>query len=286
MNLKTITNVSMAVLTVALMSGAPAALAANVNVNDANAITGSNSSNTNTRAITDDAILRVDNFAHALNALFLDLHNGGNDLNNNTTVAGFSSGNIIAAGTVVTNLNATPVLAAGVSLPNIVTGSFSNGTTGANSENSNVLTVDTNRVTTIDNHASLHNSIGVDVSTGHNDINNNTTVGPVSLGGAAVSLSLVNGANSGAAALMPVSAAPSVVNVSGGNSTTGASSENSNTTTVSNNAVTSIDNTAHIDNHAHIDVGTGGNDINSNTTVGPVSTGDVLVNLSFVNSAN
>ena len=270
---------------IAMTSGP--ALAANVSVGGSNLITGANSSNQNTYTVSDDSSLMLDNLASSLNSLNLNLSNGHNLLANNTTVGGFSTGNLNATGTFNTNLNTTPVLVAGSTLtPSSVTGLFNNNTTGFSSINDNTLNVNNNRTTHINNSADINNTIGINATTGFNSILNNTTVGPVSLGGANIGLSVNNTANQGAASSLLLPSAPSSVTVTGGNGTTGANSQNLNDVNVNNMSDTSVNNTSTINNQATLTANSGGNFIGANTTVGPVQTGGVTANLSFTNSAN
>ena len=287
MNILTISKTvgsSLTALGIVAMASAPA-FAANVSVGGSNSITGANSSNDNSYSVYNDAMLSIDNLASSLNSLGLDLSNGGNVLSNNTTVGGFSSGDINAIGAFTTSLNTNPVLAMSAMDPSNTTGIFRNGTTGANSLNSNSLNVSNEQNTSITNLADINNAIGLDVSTGGNVVTDNTTVGPVSFGGANIGLSVNNSANRSAGSML-VPSYPSNVTVSGGNDTTGANSSNTNTVAVNNDQNTTVSNTSTITNTADISASTGGNVIDSNTTVGPIHTGGVTANLSFTNSAN
>jgi len=266
-----------------MLLGGSASAAADVDVDAGNDTTGANSENKNDTILNLDEEVEIDNWAHADNDLDLELENGDNDVDSNTTVDSFTSGDISLAGTFMTALNSTDFDLGFVGGTD-VNADFGNDTTGASSINKNYLTVNHDAELEIDNDAWIDNDIDLEIETGDNDFDSNTTIGDIHIGGADIELNVSNTANTGSVDLPAFG--PTTVDVSGGNSVTGANSLNTNTSAVNEELEIEIDNDAHIDNDVDVDVDSGDNDITSNTTVGDVRTGDIRVNLNFTNTAN
>lgn len=148
-----------------------------------NDTTGSSSDNTNSLDVTRDMNVDVTNSADINNDINADLNSGDNNTNRNTTVGDVSTGDIDFSVTVDNMANQN---AGDVQLPDMgstdVNGDFTNDTTGANSDNSNTVTVDDSADINITNDATVDNNLDITGDSGHNNTNRNTTVGDVSTG--------------------------------------------------------------------------------------------------------
>ncbi|MBI2590116.1 hypothetical protein HYW32_03810 [Candidatus Berkelbacteria bacterium] len=273
-----------AVAAVALMSGAGSAWA-DVDLSAGNDITGPDSVNRNDFDITDDLDLDIDNDADADNDIDLDADSGDNTIDSNTTVGDFEGGDIEVEGEFVTELNTGEVMLGDMELGD-VDADFSNDTTGPNSDNRNTLDIDRTADIDVDNDADIDNDFDVDVDTGGNDITNNTTVGDIETGDFEMELTVENTANMGASQVTLPSMGDQDVDADFSNDTTGPNSVNRNTLDVDNTLNVDVDNDADVDNDLDVDVDSGDNTVDSNTTVGDITTGDVSINFSFTNILN
>ena len=69
---------------------------------------------------------------------------------------------------------------------------FTNDTTGANSSNSNTVTVTDDIDVNIDNTANVDNTLDVTGDSGNNDVRRNTTVGDISTGSQSYNFTFTN----------------------------------------------------------------------------------------------
>ncbi len=273
-----------AVSAVVLMSGAGSAWAS-VDVSGENDTTGFNSTNRNNYDISDSVDLDVDNSATVTNTPSVTANSGGNDVNNNTTVDDVMGGDIDVEGEFTNELNSADM---DLSLDSFgdVSADFTNGTTGSNSDNRNVLDVNRDMDITVRNSATIRNDIDADLNSGDNRTNNNTTVGDVETGAIDFSVTVDNKANQNAGSIKLPDMGSMDVNGDFANDTTGANSENRNTVNVNDSADITVRNNATVRNDLDINGDSGHNDVNRNTTVGNVKTGDQRYNFTFTNILN
>ncbi|MBI4032457.1 hypothetical protein HY374_01995 [Candidatus Berkelbacteria bacterium] len=273
-----------AVAAVALMGGAGSAWA-DIDLEGSNDTTGFDSTNENTYTIDDTVDLDLVNDATADNLVDLTVDSGGNDVNENTTVGDVEGGDIDIEGEFVTELNNAELELDDMELGD-VSADFSNDTTGADSTNENTLDLTRDLDVDITNDAEITNDFTMDITTGGNDTNRNTTVGDVSTGDVDMNIEVENAANQSMADMTWPSMGSSDVDADFSNETTGADSTNTNTATITDTRTVTVTNTATVDNDLDLTVDSGGNDTNRNTTVGDVSTGDVSIDFSFTNVLN
>ncbi|MFA7254240.1 MAG: hypothetical protein WC107_06855 [Patescibacteria group bacterium] len=163
-----------------------------------------------------------------------------------------------------------------------------NTTTGPFSDNSSIFT--TNRVwdVAVLNDQAIARSFGVDVTSGNNAVAENTTVAGELTGDVDVAIMGDRGFGMG---LFPfVNLNPmtngSSVSVTGGNGLTGPNSLNENQVNASQFAALNLVNSSSIANTVNFVANTGNNITSSNTTVGPVISGDVTATADFSNRLN
>ncbi|OQA04929.1 MAG: hypothetical protein BWY68_00051 [bacterium ADurb.Bin400] len=178
---------------------------------------------------------------------------------------------------------------AGVSLASLDAESL-NDTTGPYSHNENEIEIESDIEIDIENDAEVKNWIDLWLNTGKNDIERNTSVEDISTGDIEVEFDFQNEANVGSVAQGSGSVLGNLffddLDVFLGNRLTGPYSHNENEVKVENDVEIDIENDAEIDNDIDIDANTGKNDIERNTLVGDVETGDIEVELSIENEAN
>lgn len=273
-------------LGVLLVGGAAAAFASGtVDVTGSNSTTGPSSINSNTHSIDNDTHVTVSQTGSADNHTHVTVNSGNNHVDHNTTVAGFSTGDVTVMGSLDNSINTSnPVIVSDLG-SNDVTATFSNDTTSSHSKNENKLTVSNDTNVNVTNTARIDNNVTANLSNGNNHIDHNTTVGNVSTGDTNFSLTSTNVANSTPVDLSGLNGGSSVT-VSGGNNKTGENSSNKNTTTVNNDTNVTVRNSATIDNNFNVTTNSGGNSVNNNTTVGDISLGGANVSLDISNSAN
>lgn len=272
-----------AIAALALLGGAGSAWA-DVDLSAGNSTTGSGSTNDNTFDIDDTVDVDVDNTADADNTVDLTVDSGDNTVDSNTTVGDFEGGDIDIEGEFMTELNESDLELDDLEMGD-VSADFSNDTTGADSDNDNTLDLDRTLDVTVTNDADIVNDITADLSSGSNDFLSNTTVGDISTGDIEMNLDVESVANQGATEL-DLSGLGGDVDLDFENDTTGADSDNDNTATITDTVTVDVTNTATVDNDLDLDVDSGGNTVDSNTTVGDVSTGDVSIDFSFTNILN
>lgn len=173
-----------------------------------------------------------------------------------------------------------------------------NDQTGPNSENQNSLTNETDVNINETNNANIDNNLEIDLSSGENNINQNSVVGSLETGsiegtinvlnvgnstlgeGSSVGTQTIDGSNTNEIVLGTTTNRASL------NTTTGPNSSNTNLMD-SNNFVTIVtENNASADNVIDIDANTGDNTIYGNTKVGNIETGDITLGVNLINILN
>lgn len=249
-----------------------------------NETTGYDSNNENLLEVLNDGDKTVDNLADILNELFLDANTGDNEQNMNTTAGDLDTGDVSGTFGIANWANTAGGDSNGGGLDVDVTST--NDTTGADSDNTNTVTIDNSGEKTVENDADIDNDINVDANTGGNTQNSNTTAGDLETGNVDVDTEIVNVANTGTCC---PNGGDTEVSADLTNETTGYNSENHNTVEVINDGDQTVENDADITNELDVDADTGNNEQNMNTTGGDVDTGDVSINFgssTTVNSSN
>lgn len=273
-------------VSIALLAGVGFA-DASVNLDALNGTTGARSENI-TRVNADNSFwLDSINNMRARNNQNVTVDAGHNRLNENTTVLGQRIGDV----NVDVAFSSPTIANDGINLTGI--NSAANGTvdftgsnliTGANSENRNTVNADRTTRINLENNARINNDSNLRLNTGNNRISRNTTVGDVTSGDVTATVSydnsgsanLMSGINLGDLSQGDVSATFS-------NDTTGFNSENRNTLNADSRTNIRVENNSTVTNRLNANVNTGSNDVNENTTVGDVTTGDINLSFSAIN---
>ena len=161
-----------------------------------------------------------------------------------------------------------------------------NGTTGANSENENTYEIDSEVEIEIESSAEVDNDLEIDVETGGNDVDQNTSVEDFTTGSIDGAIEVSNDLNTAEIVLSSADFGASDVDVDFKNHLTGSSSENENKVEIDQETEVSIENRADIKNDIDLDLSTGHNDVDHNTVVGDVTTGDIEIRGEVSNTAN
>ena len=165
----------------------------NITATSSNAITGANSENTNIIDSSQNFRLNVDNQARVQNDSFMRLDTGNNRTNRNTTVGDVSTGEIVGMTNFSNGSVNNPL--SNIDFSGLNTGTvsadFSNGTTGFNSTNENILDANSEVDINIENNSTIENDFEVWANTGGNDTNENTTVGDVTTGSVTIDMSAI-----------------------------------------------------------------------------------------------
>lgn len=162
-------------------TGVAASNVANVNVTGVNHITGPRSENTNTYRINNSASVNVKNTADIDSTTVVDSRTGNNTQNRNTKGGSITTGGTDVTVNHITKANNGTAAATASSVVD-VDANFKNDTTGPNSDNDNVLTVDNTSTTKVVNEADVDNVTVVDARSGNNDSSNNTEGGSIETG--------------------------------------------------------------------------------------------------------
>ena len=160
-----------------------------------NSNTGADSNNANTVDGTRTINFTVVNDGTVTNDFDVDLNTGGNTISNNTTVGDIATGDIVfeAAIESVVNEGATEIeLGEAFDSSSIES---SNSNTGAGSLNDNSVTVTDTQNTTVTNTGNVSNVFALNVNTGGNTIERNTTVGDIRTGSITVAVNVENRVN-------------------------------------------------------------------------------------------
>lgn len=166
-----------------------------LNTNFDNATTGANSENRNSVNVTNRNSTDMRSTANVRNTSNLNLNSGGNTANENTTLGGQSSGNVLGNVQFSNKANPGGAMTSGTGESSSVSVSGGNSRTGFNSMNTNRTIVDNSVTTTVRNDANINNSIDINANTGGNDVSRNTTVGGVNSGDVSLDLTTSNMAN-------------------------------------------------------------------------------------------
>lgn len=173
------------------------------------------------------------------------------------------------------SVSAAIVLVAGISLAyaNVDFDSF-NDLTGPNSENRSFVEADRDIDVDLENDLDFDNDYDADVVTGENEVEENTEVGDIEGGDIDVSVSTFDGDFADFGFILP-DIDLGDISVDAGNSITGPNSLNVNEVFADQDVDLRLDNRIDIDNDVDFDAVTGFNEIEENTIVGDVRSGDV-----------
>lgn len=159
-----------------------------------------------------------------------------------------------------------------------------NDTTGPNSENENSWDIDHEVEFEIENDVMVDNENCFEVDTGNNSVSDNTEVEDISTGDIWGEIVVENDFGGDDIELMSFD--PFDVDVDLENDTTGPNSENINDFDLDISHDIDISNNADIDNNLNLWANTGNNEVEHNTIVGDVDTGDVRFDIETKNIAN
>lgn len=165
-----------------------------VNSTSNNHLTGANSTNTNTTAVTASGDSTTTNVATLTSSSYVDAETGNNSQSQNTTAGSLTSGSI-AAGTTVINSANNGSSVGPTAGSTTVTGNTSNDTTGSNSTNTNTVAVTQSGDTTVTNVATADTTSSVDADTGDNSQSQNTSGGDVTSGDVSIDFGVINDLN-------------------------------------------------------------------------------------------
>lgn len=260
---------------------------ASVNSDFTNDTTGSNSENTSEQNSDMEYDINVDSHSSLENDTEVSVETGNGEIENNTMVEDYQTGDIEADINFDNELNGSDSIDWDFGdLFGSVHFNASNELTGYNSENENEINVDREVNIDIENCASISNDIDFDANTGDNEVENNTVVGDIETGDINISSDISNVANGNASMIDLGDIAGNDISADFTNDTTGSNSENENTINAETEVDVNIDNHANIHNEYEIDTNTGDNEIENNTSVGDIKTGSVRINITGVNQAN
>lgn len=268
---------------VVLTLGGGAALAS-VDLSGSNDTTGPNSENENEWEVESDVDIEVDNNVDSDFDIYADVHTGHNDFEHNTEIGDIETGSVMGEVVVENELNSSSW---DWELPEVgdVDIEFGNSITGPYSENQNKVDIDWDADIDVDNCAEIDNDFHIYPTTGKNNVEHNTVVGDVRTGDIEMNGSVKNMVNSnGAEMILP--SMGSNVSIEMSNDTTGPNSENENEVDIDSDLDIDISNRADIDNHIRLEADSGTNDVEHNTVVGDIRTGDISFDWSVVNKAN
>jgi hypothetical protein len=254
-----------------LFTAAPV-MAAEFETNGDNITTGADSDNENEFEVETEVEVEVDNEAEVDNESDVDAETGDNDVEENTNAGDLETGTIDATGTWENTANA------GASLLGVDDGGlsgsadFMNEETGADSDNENELDVDHEVELELENFADFWNELDFEADTGDNDIEENTNVGETETGDAALTIDVINEANSDSG-FAGSDLGWLDLSLTGENKTTGADSDNENEFDIDSEVDIEVDNEAEVDNEFDVEIETGDNDVERNTNAGDLKTG-------------
>jgi len=272
---------------IVLMTGVGLAYA-DVNVSSGNDTTGANSENW-TRIFTDRSwISNLENNLRLNNDIFACLNTGENEIERNTVVgADPSTGDISVTADLLnpsSGFGSFFDFGFGMENDNIdVTGM--NEVTGAFSRNINDIRANNSFRLNVENNARIDNVLDLSLNTGRNEIMRNTEVGDVQTGSIDANVSIDNSMTSDPTSMLGGLdlSNGSDITADFSNGTTGFNSINENTLRADSSVNIDLENNAQIDNNFRVEANTGHNNIDENTVVGDVMTGDINVDLSVAN---
>lgn len=160
-----------------------------------------------------------------------------------------------------------------------------NDTTGADSVNQNSVSTSSKIQVSETNTTDVTNRTTFNFSTGGNLVRENTTVGDVTTGDIAIEYTAQTQTDNSPSILASLpSQQPQDVTAT--NNNTGASSSNSNQINTSKSIDITQSENSTVVNEANLVASTGKNKIERNTTVGDITTGDIVARVNFVTDIN
>jgi hypothetical protein len=250
-----------------------------------NSTTGNRSQNTSSYTVRNTSDSRTSSLSFLDNYANLVANSGVNRVNGNTTADSAGSGDVSVAGGFVNDVNSGALAMPSMVDDNTTTIDTGNSETGNRSRNTNNTTVSNTVRNTTNNFATIDNNVRMNLNSGVNRSNGNTTLGNVSSGDVFAGITLTNSANSGASSAATMGS-NSTTTIDAGNHTTGANSINTNSANVTNSTTTSVNNTARIDNNVSVNANSGHNTTSHNTTVGNAGSGNISLTFGATNTAN
>lgn len=162
--------------------------------------TGADSVNTNTVTTTNDLTATLTNNATVTNDFTFHLNTGNNSITNNTTVGDITTGDIDVQLKAETKVNEVDQQQVDALLNSLNTNDgtsiqSTNSNTGSNSQNNNQTTVTHTSTVQIQNNMNVNNTLSLDLNTGNNTIEDNTTVGNISTGDISVIATILTEGN-------------------------------------------------------------------------------------------
>lgn len=162
-----------------------------------------------------------------------------------------------------------------------------NSQTGPDSNNQNTVNEQTTTDINVQNETNVTNEINADLNTGENTVSSNTVTGDIKTGDINGQITVINAPEANVSANTAVSNitpnSTGATTLSPLNLTTGPDSNNTNTVN-DNNIVRVVDqNTTNLNNDANINANTGANQVQNNTKVGNISTGDINLAVNLIN---
>jgi len=256
---------------------------ANIDTQGLNSVTGPFSDNSSVLDTAKEFNFTLDNLLSLTRVEDATVDTGRNVVDNNTTVSGLLTGTVDVAFMHDNNLSSiTPVMLPLFNTGNEVNVDGRNLLTGPNSLNLNEVNTSSALSVDLSNNIRSTDNTSLDLNTGGNVADSNTTVGGVMTGNIA---GRVQTQNLGTRMFDTLSLSnlglgdQNGVSVRFGNGTTGPNSINENILTNSVSTTIEVQNDATIDNQMDVVANTGNNVVSTNTTVGPVRTGSVRIDL-------
>lgn len=275
--------------------------------------TGPSSTNTNSQNSSTDTSSTTVKDATVTNDHNATLNTGNNSADGNTSVGQVQSGEVNGAVNVINIANSdfaegssigsqsvnagsqdTIVLGAAASR-SALPGQLSNGTTGPNSTNGNVLQ-DSNVLDVIAiNTARANNNTVVNANTGNNNLTNNTQVGALQTGDINLAVNVLNILNVNmpntqltidAWTVLTNNPNSAIVVPEMANAGTGPGSDNSNSVASESNTSITVRQHALAENGITVNGTTGNNTLSNNSASGYLATGTVNADGSVINVAN
>jgi len=268
---------------IAVATAGAGVASASVDFANSNNITGARSENIGRLSSDRNWFIDWQNNGRVFNTFDKFVNTGNNSLDRNTTAFGESTGSISLDTILIApdSLNVVDFGLGQTAANSDVSAIAQNFITGANSNNENLVNADQNFTLRSQNNALVRNRAEVNVNTGNNQANRNTSIGNISTGDVDASVTLDNTALINPLTSLDLSGlGENNVSASFGNGTTGFNSTNVNHLDSNSNVTVTLENNSEITNDVFTDANTGRNDVNENTTVGNVSTGDVTIRTS------
>ncbi len=153
--------------------------------------TGADSANMNDVAVNRDLAVSLTNTANVTNSFNFTVNTGGNTVTNNTTVGNVTTGDATLELKAETTVNELPDSALQQALDQFAADgtasvTSSNAQTGAGSTNTNTTGITKRVRTNVTNTMNVTNNAALDINTGGNTVNDNTTVGDITTGNISV----------------------------------------------------------------------------------------------------